>query len=94
MIGGALGSVAHHMFPAITAGPGAYALVGMGAAFAGIIRTPLTSVLMIFELTRDYTIIVPVMIANLISFAISYRLQRQPIYEALAHQEADSACPM
>jgi CIC family chloride channel protein len=90
MIGGALGSVAHHMFPAITAGPGAYALVGMGAAFAGIIRTPLTSVLMIFELTRDYTIIVPVMIANLISFAISYRLQRQPIYEALAHQEGVS----
>jgi CIC family chloride channel protein len=90
MIGGALGSVTHHLFPAITAGPGAYALVGMGATFAGIIRTPLTSVLMIFELTRDYTIIVPVMIANLISFAISYRLQRQPIYEALAYQEGVS----
>jgi CIC family chloride channel protein len=90
MIGGALGSVTHQLFPAITAGPGAYALVGMGATFAGIIRTPLTSVLMIFELTRDYTIIVPVMIANLISFAISYRLQRQPIYEALAHQEGVS----
>jgi len=90
MIGAALGSVAHYLFPAITAGPGAYALVGMGAAFAGIVRTPLTSVIMIFELTRDYTIIVPVMIANLISFAISYRLQRQPIYEALAHQEGVS----
>jgi CIC family chloride channel protein len=90
MIGGALGTAAHQIFPAITAGPGAYALVGMGATFAGIIRTPLTSVLMIFELTRDYTIIVPVMIANLISFAISYRLQRQPIYEALAHQEGVS----
>jgi CIC family chloride channel protein len=87
MLGGAVGSVAHHLFPAITATPGAYALVGMGAAFAGIIRTPLTSVIMIFELTRDYSIIVPVMIANLISFIISYRLQRQPIYEALAHQE-------
>lgn len=87
MIGGTVGSVAHHFFPAVTAGPGAYALVGMGAAFAGIIRTPLTSVIMIFELTRDYTIIVPVMIANLIAFIISYRLQRQPIYEALAHQD-------
>ena len=42
---------------------------------------------MIFEMTRDYSIIVPLMIANLISFFISYRLQREPIYEALAHQE-------
>jgi CIC family chloride channel protein len=87
MLGGAVGSIAHHFFPAVTASPGAYALVGMGAAFAGIIRTPLTSVIMIFELTRDYTIIVPVMIANLLAFLISYRLQHQPIYEALAHQE-------
>jgi CIC family chloride channel protein len=87
MWGGAVGSIAHHFFPVWTAGPGAYALVGMGAAFAGIVRTPLTSVIMIFEMTRDYSIIVPLMIANLISFFISYRLQRQPIYEALAHQE-------
>jgi chloride channel protein, CIC family len=87
MIGGAVGSVAHHFFPASTAGPGAYALVGMGTAFAGIVRTPLTSVIMIFEMTRDYSIIVPLMISNLISFVVSYRLQRQPIYEALAHQE-------
>jgi CIC family chloride channel protein len=59
----------------------------MGTAFAGIVRTPLTSVIMIFELTRDYSIIVPLMISNLISFFISYRLQREPIYEALALQE-------
>jgi CIC family chloride channel protein len=87
MIGGVVGSVAHHFFPGSTAGPGAYALVGMGTAFAGIVRTPLTSVIMIFEMTRDYSIIVPLMISNLISFMVSYRLQRQPIYEALAHQE-------
>jgi CIC family chloride channel protein len=59
----------------------------MGAAFAGIVRTPITSVIMIFEMTRDYNIIVPLMIANLTSFYLSYRLQREPIYEALAHQE-------
>jgi CIC family chloride channel protein len=41
---------------------------------------------MIFEMTRDYTIIVPLMISNLVSFYISYKLQRTPIYEALAHQ--------
>lgn len=87
MIGGSVGSVAHTWFPHITANPGAYALVGMGAVFAGIVRTPLTSVIMIFEMTRDYSIIVPLMISNLISFVISYELQREPIYEALALQE-------
>ena len=87
MVGGAFGSVVHHLFPAYTAGPGAYALVGMGVAFAGIIRSPLTSVIMIFEMTRDYTIIVPLMISNLIAFFISYRLQHEPIYEALAAQD-------
>jgi CIC family chloride channel protein len=87
MIGGTLGSVAHTLLPGITANPGAYALVGMGAAFAGIVRTPLTSVIMIFEMTRDYSIIVPLMISNLISFFISQQFQREPIYEALALQE-------
>jgi chloride channel protein, CIC family len=87
MMGGAVGSVAHHFLPGYTAGPGAYALVGMGTAFAGIVRTPLTSVIMIFEMTRDYTIIVPLMISNLIAFFISQRLQPQPIYEALARQD-------
>ncbi len=87
MMGAAVGSVAHHFLPGYTAGPGAYALVGMGTAFAGIVRTPMTSVIMIFEMTRDYTIIVPLMISNLIAFFISQRLQREPIYEALAHQD-------
>ncbi len=87
MLGGALGHVAHQLFPAHTATPGAYALVGMGALFAGIVRAPMTSVLMIFEMTRDYTVIVPLMIANLASLFISSRLQKQPIYEALAHQD-------
>jgi chloride channel protein, CIC family len=87
MMGAAVGGVAHTLFPAYTAGPGAYALVGMGTAFAGVVRTPLTSVIMIFEITRDYTIIVPLMISNLIAFFISQKLQEEPIYEALSHQE-------
>ncbi len=87
MIGGTVGSVAHTLLPHVTANPGAYALVGMGAAFAGIVRTPLTSVIMIFEMTRDYSIIVPLMISNLISFFISQQMQHEPIYEALALQE-------
>jgi CIC family chloride channel protein len=87
MLGGAIGSVAHHFLPGYTATPGAYALVGMGALFAGIVRAPMTSVLMIFEMTRDYSVIVPLMIANLASLFISSRFQKQPIYEALAHQD-------
>lgn len=87
MLGGAVGNVAHHFLPAYTATSGAYALVGMGALFAGIVRAPMTSVLMIFEMTRDYAVIVPLMIANLTSLFISSRFQREPIYEALAHQD-------
>ncbi len=87
MVGGALGTVAHHLFPAHTATSGAYALVGMGAAFAGIVRAPMTSVLMIFEMTQDYAVIVPLMIANLVSLFISSRLQHMPIYEELAVQD-------
>ena len=87
MLGGAVGTVAHHLLPAYTAAAGAYALVGMGAVFAGVVRAPMTSVLMIFEMTQDYAVIVPLMIANLVSLFISSRLQRQPIYEALAVQD-------
>src|SRR5947209_20370145 len=87
MLGGITGGIAHHFLPGSTASPGAYALVGMGAAFAGIVRAPMTSVLMIFEMTQDYAVIVPLMIANLVSLFISSRLQRQPIYEALAVQD-------
>src|SRR4029077_7876129 len=87
MLGGSVGTLAHRLWPAYTATPGAYALVGMGAAFAGIVRAPMTSVLMIFEMTQDYAVIVPLMIANLVSLFISSRLQRQPIYEALAVQD-------
>jgi CIC family chloride channel protein len=87
MLGGAIGGVAHNLFPGHVATAGAYALVGMGTAFAGIIRAPMTSVVMIFETTRDYAVIVPLMISNLVSFFVSSRLQRQPIYEVLAYQE-------
>jgi chloride channel protein, CIC family len=87
MVGGTVGTVAHHLFPAFTATPGAYALVGMGAVFAGIVRAPMTSVVMIFEMTQDYAVIVPLMIANLISLFIASRLQHEPIYEALAVQD-------
>jgi len=87
MMGGAVGAAAHWMMPEYTGSVGAYALVGMGVTFAGIVRVPLTSVIMIFEMTRDYSIIVPLMIANMVSYVISARLQEEPIYEALQHQD-------
>jgi CIC family chloride channel protein len=87
MLGGTIGGIAHHLLPQYTATAGAYALVGMGTLFAGIIRAPMTSVLMIFETTQDYAVIVPLMISNLVSFFISARLQPEPIYDALAVQD-------
>jgi CIC family chloride channel protein len=87
MLGGGIGTFAHNLFPNYTATSGAYALVGMGTAFAGIVRAPMTSVLMIFEMTQDYAVIVPLMISNLVSFFISSQFQPTPIYEALAIQD-------
>jgi CIC family chloride channel protein len=87
MLGGTIGGMAHTLFPNHTATPGAYALVGMGTVFAGIVRAPMTSVVMIFEITRDYAVIVPLMISNLVSLFIASRLQKQPIYESLARQD-------
>jgi CIC family chloride channel protein len=87
MAGGALGVVVHTYAPFPTAAPGAYALVGMGTLFAGIIRAPMTSVFMIFEITQDYQILVPLMLANMLSFTISRRFQPVPVYHALLRQD-------
>jgi chloride channel protein, CIC family len=86
MAGGVVGLLVQDFAPFPTAAPGAYALVGMGTLFAGIIRAPMTSVFMIFELTQDYQILVPLMIANMLSFTISRRFQPKPVYHALLEQ--------
>jgi CIC family chloride channel protein len=87
MTGGAVGAIVNMYAPFPTASVGAYALVGMGALFAGVIRAPMTSVFMIFELTQDYEILVPLMVANMLSLLLSRRLQREPIYTALLQQD-------
>ena len=87
MAGGAVGMLVHRIAPFPTGDPGAYALVGMGTLFAGIIRAPMTSVFMIFEITQDYQILVPLMVANMLSFVISRRYQPVPVYHALLHQD-------
>jgi CIC family chloride channel protein len=87
MAGGTVGMLVHRIAPFPTGSPGAYALVGMGTLFAGIIRAPMTSVFMIFEITQDYQILVPLMLANMLSFIISKRYQPLPVYHALLHQD-------
>ncbi len=87
MAGGTVGVLMHRFAPFPTGDVGAYALVGMGTLFAGIIRAPMTSVFMIFELTQDYQVLVPLMIANMISFVISKQYQPLPLYHALLEQD-------
>jgi CIC family chloride channel protein len=87
MAGGVIGTLMHRFAPFPTGDPGAYALVGMGTLFAGIIRAPMTSVFMIFELTQDYQVFVPLMIANMVSFAISKHYQPTSLYHALLQQD-------
>jgi CIC family chloride channel protein len=87
MLGGGLGGMAHHYLPAETSGAGAYVLVGMGTFFAGVFRAPMTSVFMVFEVSASYVIILPVMIANTISYFVSRRLHPLPFFTMLARQE-------
>ncbi len=79
-LGGFLGTIVHNLFPLITSTPGAYALVGMGAVAAGAMHAPITSILIIFELTNDYRIILPLMITCIISVLITSKLKRDSIY--------------
>jgi CIC family chloride channel protein len=86
MMGGVVGLLAASMLGEGTA-PGAFALVGMGAVFAGIVRAPITSIVIIFEMTNNYSIILPLMAANITSYALARRLSPAPIYDALLLQD-------
>jgi CIC family chloride channel protein len=87
MLGGAVGyldvTVFHHPADSI----GAFAVVGMGAAFAGIVRAPMTSILIIFEMTGGYGLVLPLMIANMIAFVLARHWRHTPVYEALLLQD-------
>lgn len=90
-IGGMLGGVVGFLDVTLLDGSandmGAFALVGMGAVFAGIIRAPITSVLIIFEMTGSYGLILPLMIANMTSYGLARHFRPVPIYEALLDQD-------
>jgi len=82
MLGGAFGTIAHHLFPSVIATSGAYALVSMAAVFAGVARAPITSIIMLFEMTMNYTLILPLMIAVVIGTVVTRSLNRETIYTA------------
>jgi CIC family chloride channel protein len=87
MLGGAFGALDAHLFGHSQAALGSFALVGMGAVLAGSVRAPITSVLIIVEMTDGYGLIVPLMIANMISYGLARRLRPKPIYDALLAQD-------
>ncbi|MDH4222638.1 MAG: chloride channel protein, partial [candidate division Zixibacteria bacterium] len=80
MLGGFFGNLVHLAFPQVTATPGAYALVGMSAVVAGTTHAPITAMLILFEMTGDYRIILPVMLASVLSTLLSHWLSRESIY--------------
>jgi CIC family chloride channel protein len=80
MAGGAVGTVVHSLWPEMSGSPGAYALVGMGAVVAAGTHAPITAIVMIFELTGDYKIILPLMISCIIATLLATRLQKASIY--------------
>jgi CIC family chloride channel protein len=87
MLGASVGTFEKLFFPHFTGTIGAYALVGMGVLFAGFLRAPLTSVFMVLEVSGNYSIILPVILANTIAYLLSRGLQPTPIFEVFTQQE-------
>ncbi len=87
MLGAAVGTFEKIYFPHLTGTTGSYALVGMGVLFAAFLRAPLTSVFMVLEVSGNYSIVLPVILANTIAYLISRILQPVPILEQFTHQD-------
>lgn len=87
MFGAAVGGIEHNLLPNLTGSVGTYALVGMGVLFAAFLRAPLTSVFMVLEVSGNYSIILPVIVANTIAYLVSRSLQPTPIFEVLTRQD-------
>ncbi|MEO8699367.1 MAG: chloride channel protein [Kofleriaceae bacterium] len=87
MLGGAFGALDVELFGHAHAEVGSFALVGMGAVFAGTVRAPITSVLIIIEMTAGYGLTLPLMISNMMAYGLARSLRPTPIYEALLEQD-------
>jgi len=80
MAGGFFGAIVHNFLPSVTASPGAYSIVGMGAVVSATTHGPLTALLMLFEMTGDYKIILPLMITCIISNIVGRQFLKESIY--------------
>lgn len=80
MLGGSMGGLAHELWPGMTAGPGAYAIVGMAAVVAGATHGPITAFLILFEMTGGYQIILPLMIGCTLATLVAQQINRDSIY--------------
>jgi chloride channel protein, CIC family len=87
MLGGAFGALDVYLFGHPHSEVGSFALVGMGAVFAGVVRAPITSVLIIIEMTAGYGLTLPLMIANMVAYGVARHMRPTPIYEALLEQD-------
>lgn len=87
MLGASVGGAEHALLPHLSWSPGTYALVGMGVLFAGFLRAPMTSVFMVLEVSGNYSIILPVIVANTFAYVISRAMQPTPIFDALSRQD-------
>jgi CIC family chloride channel protein len=87
MLGASIGTFEKIFFPSFHVSVGSYALVGMGVLFAAFLRVPLTSVFMVLEVSGNYSIVLPVILANTIAYLVSRGLQPYPILETFTHQD-------
>ena len=87
MVGGAFGDLAHQLFPSISSGPGAYALVGMGAMSASVLGAPMASILILFELTGDYRIMLALMVASTVASLLISQVYQHSIYTRALHRK-------
>jgi chloride channel protein, CIC family len=87
MLGGAVGSIEQHFFHNLAGTVGTFALVGIGTLFAGFLRTPITAVFMVIELSGNYTAILPVIISTMVAYGISRAYQKMPLFDLLARQD-------
>ncbi len=87
MLGAAVGGAEHALLPHFAGSPGTFALVGMGVLFAGFLRAPMTSVFMVLEVSGNYSIILPVIVANTFAYVISRGVQPTAIFDLLTRQD-------
>jgi CIC family chloride channel protein len=80
MTGNFIGSIFHNAFPTVVSSPGAFSLVGMGAVLAAATHAPITAIIIIFELTNDYKIILPLMLSCIIASFLTVGIHKESIY--------------